>query len=172
MMRAVAALIDQALHPVRMRVANLLARAIVQLVSDGTNVQTMQLGVLDGEDRDDCERIQQYGFSSVPKPGAEAVVLFVGGDRGHPLVIATDDRRYRPRGKPGGEVAIYSDETDEVRLARGNKVQVKSAGTIAMGADPVAVAENPLNGVATGTSIDSWGVPIQNVSPKVFSEGA
>lgn len=116
------------LAPLRNRVANVLARAVVQLVNDLPKLQLVQLGVLEGETREGCERFQQYGMTSVPHAGAEAVVLFVGGRRDHGLVVAVDDRRYRMKGLQPGEVALYTDEGDYVLLKRGRIVEVK-AGT-------------------------------------------
>ncbi len=120
--------VTRMLAPLRARVANLVARAVVQLVSDAQGLQVVQLGVLADETRDGLERFQEYGFSSVPFAGAEAVVLFVGGRRDHGLVVAVDDRRYRKRNLEPGESAIYTDEGDYVVLKRGRIVEVK-AGT-------------------------------------------
>lgn len=125
------------LGPLRRGLANLVARAVVQLVSDTPRVQTLQLAILDGETRADCERIQQYGFTSVPQPGAEAVVMFPGGIRDHALVIAVDDRRYRLRGLQPGEVAIYTDQGDQVVLKRGGTIEVHASTAVAITAPSV-----------------------------------
>lgn len=134
-------LLEQLRHlvqPVAIRVANLAARAVVQVVNDTAAHQVVQLGVLDGESLDDCENFQGYGFSSVPLSGAEAVAIFPNGDRAHPLIVATDDRRHRPTGLSAGEVAVYNDAGAMVKLtvdgdievipASGRKVLVKSPG--------------------------------------------
>lgn len=100
--------LQRLLGPLRTRVANLVARAAVSLADDSAKLQLVQLAVLDGETRDGCERFQEYGFTSVPEEGAEAVVLFPGGRRDHGLVVAVDDRRHRPTGLAAGEVAVYN----------------------------------------------------------------
>ena len=64
------------------------------------------------------ERFQEYGFTSVPKNGAEAVLVAVGGSREHGLVVAIDDRRYRLKGLAAGEVALYDDQGQKVHLKR------------------------------------------------------
>ncbi len=147
-------------RPLQTRIANSIARAVVQLVSDEKRLQMLQLGVLADEDADDGERFQQYGFSSVPHVGAEAVVVFPGGDRGHPLVIAVDDRRHRPTGGEAGEVVIYTDEGDTIRLGRGNIITITTTGTVNVEAPtvnlgPGAAALTPLDGLVNGTAIDS-----------------
>lgn len=115
------------LRPLRVQLHNLVARAVVQVVNDSAKLQSVQLGVLDGEDIDDGERFQQYGFTSVPMPGAEAVVVFPAGDRGHPLVVAVDDRRYRLTGLTGGEVAIYHKDGAKVLLKDGGDIEITAA---------------------------------------------
>lgn len=119
---------EQLLRPLRTRILNLVARAVVQLVADDGGLQIVQLGVLDTETRDGCERMQEYGLTSRPHPGAEAAVMFVGGRRDHGLVVAVDDRRYRLKSLQEGEVALYTDEGDHVKLSRGRIVEVV-AGT-------------------------------------------
>ena len=123
------AAVNALLAPLRRRLDNLVARAVVTLVSDTTTLQTLQLAVLDTETREACERVQQYGFTSVPLPpdgagGPEAVVLFVGGFRDHPLVVAVDDRRWRKKGLQPGESALYSDEGDYLLLKRSRIVEL------------------------------------------------
>lgn len=116
--------INRMLAPLRTRVANLVARAVVKLVDDAVRMQKLQLQVLADETRDGCERVQQYGFTSVPLEGAEAVVLFVGGRRDHGLVVAVDDRRHRKKDMAPGEVALYTDEGAAVYLKRGRIVVI------------------------------------------------
>jgi phage baseplate assembly protein V len=94
--------------PLARRVANLVSRAIVRKVDDAKKVQELQLDVLDGETRDEIERFQEYGFTSVPLDGAEAVVVFVGGRREHGLAIGVEDRRYRIGNLASGETAVYN----------------------------------------------------------------
>src|SRR5688500_9420098 len=120
------------LRPLRVQLANMVARAVVQVVDDGAAMQKVQLGVLDGEDIDDGERFQQYGFTSVPLAGAEAVVVFPGGDRGHPLVVVVDDRAYRLTGLAAGEVAVYHKDGAKVLLKEGGDIEVtaKAGGRV------------------------------------------
>jgi phage baseplate assembly protein V len=99
--------LNRALAPLRRRVDNMVARALVRLVNDGTAKQELQLELLGDEVRDHCERFQQYGFTCVPLPGAQAVVVFVGGNRDHPLVTNVDDKRHRPTDMGAGEVKLY-----------------------------------------------------------------
>lgn len=112
------------MRPLATRVNNMVARAVVQLVDDGRKLQMMQMGVLADEDVPDAEHFQSYGFSSVPLPGAEAVMLFPNGDRAHPLVIAASDRRYRPIGGVGGQVDIYHYKGAKVTMLDSGDIEV------------------------------------------------
>lgn len=148
------------LRPMATRIANSIARAVVQLVDDDRQMQLLQLGVLEGEDIDDAEHFQPYGYKSVPLPGAEAVVLFPNGDRAHPLVVVVDDRRDRPTGWEPGEAGLYSGAGAIVRLTADGGVVVipGGAGTVQLGeagaSDPVArksdidAIESAINGAA------------------------
>lgn len=124
------------LAPLRTRLANLLARAVVQLVDDAPKMQVLQLGVLTDETRSGVERIQQYGLTSVPLEGAEALVVFLGGRRDHGIAVAVDDRRHRMKDLAPGEVALYTDEGAAVHLKRGRIVVTDSE--IRLGSDSAA----------------------------------
>ena len=69
------------------------------------------------------ELAQHYGFTSAPLAGAEFIVLPIGGNSRHAVVIATEDARYRLKIRDG-EVALYSDEGDHVHLKRGRVIEV------------------------------------------------
>jgi len=106
------------LAPLSRRLRLMTSRAVLSLISDATGMQIVQVKLLDGEVRDGIERVQNYGFTSVPHPGAEAIYLSLGGDRDHGIVITADDRRYRINGLRGGEAAIYDDLGQKVHLTR------------------------------------------------------
>ncbi len=121
--------IEIMMRPIMNQLANMVARAVVSGTTDGGNMQTLQLSVLETETIDGAERFQQYGLSSVPLAGAEAVVIFPGGDHAHPLVIAVDDRRHRPTGLKDGEVALYNDAAVKILLTEdGNCTITVAAG--------------------------------------------
>ena len=116
------AALQKLIAPLHRRVMNLVGRAVVKSIDDAKKLQLAQVELLPGEVRDEIENFQNYGFTSVPKAGAECVVLFVGGRRDHGLAIATDDRRYRIRNLNDGEVCVYNDT--------GAKIVLKANGDI------------------------------------------
>ncbi len=109
------------------RIDGLAARATVLAVDDTQPQQRTQVGLVGAEVRDQVEHFQPYGFTAVPKAGAEALVIFVGGRRQHPIVMPVNDRRRRLRGLQPGEVAIYTDEGDYLIIRRGGSIEIKGA---------------------------------------------
>lgn len=95
------------LNPLKQRIMLMIARSIVGLVKDGESLQNIQITVLAGEIQTDVERFQNYGFTSHPLPGAEALVVYPGGDRDNGAAISVDDPRYRPTDVPAGGSAQY-----------------------------------------------------------------
>lgn len=117
------------LRPFATRAANSIARGVVQLVRDDRKMQLVQLGVLVDETIEGAgaggEHFEPYGLTSVAEPGAEAVVVFPNGDRGHPLVLATSDRRYRPTGGAPGDVTLYHRDGARVILLAGGDIEIR-----------------------------------------------
>ncbi len=117
---------------IRRGIKLLVSKCHLLLVDDSPQVQEAQAGLYAGETRDKVERFQEYGFTSVPFPACEGVMVFPGGDRSHGVIIATEDRRYRIKGLAAGEVAIYTDENASedgcrIVLKRGNRVEIQAA---------------------------------------------
>lgn len=107
-----------------------ISRAVLTLIKDDPKLQEVQLALLDGESRAIAERFQQYGFTSVPLEGAEAIAVAVGGSRSHMVVLATDDRRHRKTGMQTGEVAIYTDQGDWIHIKRGGEIEIKASSKV------------------------------------------
>jgi len=158
--------LNQLLAPVHRRLDNLVARAVVKVIDDTRKLQLLQLAVLDGETREACERFQEYGFTSVPLADAEAVVVFVGGHRDHPLVLAVDDRSKRKTGLQPGEAAVYNHQGAYVLLKTGpaieanapvnlvNSAVYKVAGTQVVGPRGSAVADSAATAASVSTQLN------------------
>lgn len=111
--RAIGAMID----PMRRKVSMMVARAVLRLVDDGKSRQILQAEILKDELRDGIERVQNYGLTSHPKPGADVLVVSVSGSREQSVAIVVDDRRYRLNLQEG-EVALYDDLGNKIVLQR------------------------------------------------------
>lgn len=139
------------LAPLSRRLRLMASRAVLSLISDATGMQIVQVKLLNGEVRDGIERVQNYGFTSVPLPGAEAIFLSLGGDRDHGIVITADDRRYRIKGLQGGEVAIY---TDEDKSAGEHRILFKRGKEIHLVAGASSIVMTPTGITITAPNLD------------------
>ncbi len=144
--------LNKLLAPLRTRVANMVSRAVLSGIDDSTRMQLLQVGLLSEETRDGIERFQNYGFTSNPLTGAEAVVVFVGGRRDHGLAIAVDDRRYRLRNLESGEVAVYTDQGDSIVIRRGGTIEVTGATAVVLDAPSVELAQPAVDDAVKGTT--------------------
>lgn len=117
------------------------------LVDDSGPVQMMQLKLGALELRDRTPRLAEYGFASNPPAGADAALLFVGGDRSNGVVIATGHQTYRMKALASGDAAIYD--------SRGQSVWLTAQGIVVNGAGlPLTVNDTPTVTVNAATQIN------------------
>jgi phage baseplate assembly protein V len=114
------------IRPLRDRVLLSISRAVVETIKDSGGIQTMQVSLLADEVQDDVERFQNYGLTSHPPKQSEGIMVCPGGDRSHGILIAVDNRQYRLKGLAEGEVALYTDEGDYIKLKRGNEIEIST----------------------------------------------
>ncbi|EKN6162452.1 phage baseplate assembly protein V [Yersinia enterocolitica] len=100
-------------------------RAVLTRVNSGGQIQTVQARALAGEQLQDNELFQHYGFTSNPLPGTMAIILPLGGNTSHGVIIATENASYRLAGLKSGEVALYTDEGAKIVLKRGRIIDVE-----------------------------------------------
>ncbi|GAB3478740.1 phage baseplate assembly protein V [Azotobacter salinestris] len=135
------------------RVMMAFARGVLRAVSDSTARQTLQVELLRGELRDGVERMQNYGFTAHPHPGADAAIAFVAGNREQGIVLVVDDRRFRLKLEPG-EVAMYDDLGNKIQLLR-DRVQITAVQALEIVAPDVAIAGNvAITGTLTNNGKD------------------
>ena len=113
---------------IKQRISGLILRGFVSMVKDAEGTQILQIGVLKDEVLDGVERFQNYGFSSVPLPGAEVLLVSVGGDRGHPVALIVNDPDYRPVGGLPGDTMMYDNRSQTVVLAADGITATSAAG--------------------------------------------
>jgi phage baseplate assembly protein V len=113
------------------RLQLLAAQGVATLVSQ----DKVQVGVLDGEVLNNVARVQPYGFSHRPKPGAQVYMVFPGGDRSYGVALVVGDKRYTME-LAEGEVALHDDH--------GNYVLIQPGGVIKAKASTKVLADVPL----------------------------
>lgn len=144
----IATAIKQMLEPLKRRVLMTIGRGVILAINDGKNMQLAQATFLSGEVRDEVERFQQFGFTSVPLPGAEAISVSLGGERDHTVIIAVDDRRFRIKSLGAGQTAIYD--------AFGSVIKLKANGTVTVEANIVELGKGTLEKVLNGETFQAW----------------
>jgi phage baseplate assembly protein V len=141
-MSAVLNSIKTLLAPIRTRILLMLSRAIVRVVMDDKKLQRVQITVLEDEVLDNVERFQNFGFTSNPESGAEAILACVGGDRNHPIVIAVDDRRYRKANLQPGEACMYNSNGDYALLKADGTFEIVAATKVLITCPAVEMTGN------------------------------
>jgi phage gp45-like len=102
------------------------------------------------------QRFQSPGHSSMPLPGAGAVVVYHGGHRGFGTIVAVDDGRYRPTGLNPGEFQLYAVSGAD-KSGNGGTMRPILKGTVNG------------NGVLTGIEIDIGDANTTQVTVKASS---
>lgn len=106
---------------------NTLARGVVSLVDHARKMQSLQVDGLDEETMEPVEFAENYGYTSAPGKNSEVFIAFINADRSHAVALVVGDRGLRPTDLQSGEVCIYDDLGQEVRLTR-QGIVVKGAG--------------------------------------------
>lgn len=140
-------MIAAALAPIQRKLAMMAARAAVKLVDDSKKRQILQVEILKDELRDGVEHPQNYGFTSHPLDGSDAVIISVAGSREQCVAIVVDDRRYR-LSLEKGEVAMFDDQGNTIKILR-DKIQINAvveceiiAPTVRVTADDCIITAN------------------------------
>jgi phage baseplate assembly protein V len=110
--------------PLKRRVFNLIIRAIIDSVEDTTKMQIARITLGKGEIIEGIEHPQPYGFTARAKKGAEAVVLFPGGNRNQGILIMVEDSRYRLIGLPDGGVAMYDFAGNYIKMTENAGIEI------------------------------------------------
>ncbi|WP_225548128.1 phage baseplate assembly protein V [Chromobacterium violaceum] len=129
------------------RVWMLLGRGrITAPANDSGTVQMLQVQLGHDETRDHLRRAAEYGFTSHPPVGSDAIVLFPLGDRNNGVVVATNHQPSRMTGLKAGEVAIFDN--------RGQSVYLTAGGIVINGAGlPITVNNTPTVTVNASASV-------------------
>lgn len=119
----------------------MVSRAVITIIDDSAKIQRAQVKLLDSEVAE-LERYQDYGATSRPPAGSEAIAIFVGGSRDHGVVIRVDNREYRLKLPHPGDVAVYDSAGDKIVLTpSAGRVEVTAVSEVVVKA-PKAIVES------------------------------
>ncbi|EPL5250029.1 MULTISPECIES: phage baseplate assembly protein V [Klebsiella] len=107
-----------------LRGIRLAFRGRLTRVKSDLSIQQVQVNGLAGEKLQDAELFQHFGFTSCPPAGTQCIVLPIGGQTSHSIIIATENGAYRLQ-VASGEMAIYSDEGAYVHIKKGRIVETE-----------------------------------------------
>jgi len=147
------------------RLLHVVGRGRITTGNDSGNVQVQQVQLGMDEIKDGIPRLAEFGFTSMPPVGADAVILFIGGDRSNAAIIATGHQQSRPKNLKSGEVMIYSQDGKSIYLsaaggviveANGEPITVNNATSVTINAATKVRMVTPLLEV-TGDIIDNVG---------------
>ena len=119
-------IITRMLKPLRERVLMLATRVVVSAIDDSKKVQVLQVKGLADEDLADIEHFQNFGFTSHAPKNSEALMISIGGNREHSIVIALENREKRFKDLEEGESVQYFDDKNYFAVRKGGKFEVKN----------------------------------------------
>jgi len=124
------------LRSVVQRMRLMVAKALLLSVDDSSRIQLTKVSGLSGEIYDRVERLQNYGFSSVPPVGSESLTFEVGGSQDHLVTTFCDSSTLRPTGSNPGESLQWTQY--------GHRVHCKADGSLSVHAPvgPVSITTN------------------------------
>jgi phage baseplate assembly protein V len=111
-------------------------RGVLTGLSTAAPAALVQADALSGEQLQDNELMQHYGFTSAPPAGTQIIVLPLGGKTAHGVIIATEHGTFRLKGLKSGESALYDDQGQCVHLTR-DGIVIKGAGK------PITITDTP-----------------------------
>ena len=155
------------------RIRLMFGRAVVRLIDDAREAQELQIDLLEDESQDAVERFQNYGFTSAPHPGAEALVACVGGLRSHAVAIVVEDRRYRLKNLAQGEVAMFDDLGNVITLGR-DRMTITAVSELKITAPDIVITGNvAITGdvAVTGAITATGDVSAAGISLKTHKHG-
>jgi phage baseplate assembly protein V len=151
------------------RVKQYLGLARIDSVSDANELQLVKITGLADEEQSNLERIQDYGITSNPPVGSEAVVLYVGGNKDHGVVIKTDSGEFRIQPLESGEVCIYSQHGQKILLDENGDIVFNDGTDFMVRFNELKTGFDQLvsdfNAHAHGGSVDSLAGPCTILPP-------
>lgn len=119
---------NQMFERMQRAITALVGRGRVKYVNDGGVVQEMQVVMNGLETPDNRYRVAEFGLTSNPPVGSDAIALHVSGDRSAGVVIGTNHQPSRPTGLQSGETMLYSQDGKYVYMTASGGIVVEAKG--------------------------------------------
>ena len=155
-------MIKKVIAPLKNAVNQMVLRALVTIVDDTTTIQSVQATALAGEIISDVERFQNFGFSSNPPANSEALIVFVGGAREHPIMLGVENRATRKKNLEIGESIQYTADGTFIHLKKGGKIRIENS----IGKELIAlISEHQKAIIDARVSTLAGPVPLLSIAP-------
>lgn len=99
-------------------------RGKLTLTQAGEPIQRVQVAGLADETLQDIEQLQQFGFTSHAPANTDVIVIPLGGDTSHGIVIASEHGSFRVKNLQSGEVAVYDESGSSIVLKQGKLIEI------------------------------------------------
>lgn len=111
---------NKAIAPLKRKILLMAGRGILLAIDDGKGIQQVQASFFKDETKGEVERFSNFGFTSNPPANTECVMISIGGNREHGIIIATENRDLRLKGLPPGASAQYNSNGKYIKLLDDN----------------------------------------------------
>lgn len=125
----------------------------VTFSDDSKTAQLLQVKLNDSETRDGTPRIAEFGFTSRPPSGSDALVVFLGGDRTKGVVVATAHQASRPTQLREGESMVYDLWGKSIYLTQSGGIIVDAKDTPVTVNNATTVTINAAQAVQMNTPV-------------------
>ena len=145
-------------------IAGLVLRGYLKASAIGANgFRRLAVSLGWQDDADEVPHVQEYGFATHPIPGAEPFAVRVGASADQAVAILVADRRYTLRGLAEGEVALYDDRGQTVRLGRDGihvsatgVCNITSSGVTTVEGSSIKLGDNATDALVKNTPFAEW----------------
>jgi bacteriophage Mu gp45 protein len=123
-------------------------RGKLTLTQSGESIQRVQVQGLADETLQDIEQLQQFGFTSHAPAHTDVIVIPLGGDTSHGIVIASEHGSFRVKNLQSGEVAVYDQSGSSIVLKRGKLIEINCDNLVINASQKVQI-NSPLTETST-----------------------
>lgn len=155
--------LQRLMSPIITRVRRICLGAIIRSVNDDGDLQRMQVESIGHSVYDNVERFGQFGFTSNPPAGLDAIIIERTGKH---IVVAVGDRKYRVKNLEPGDAAVYD--------IRGQQIILNETGIAATDAfgnnvvsDSRGITTTDTNG--NNAKMDGSGITLTDINGNTIS---
>lgn len=125
-------MIDQVRREIDRRFAQVraAARGALAGLQLANRVQRGNVDALAGEQLQDVELLQHFGFTSAPPDGTQVIFIPLGGRTSASVIVATEHGAFRFKLDNLGESAVYNQWGDFVHLKKARTIHVKAQARV------------------------------------------